>query len=698
MNNYFKTSKTPLDQELTKDLVNYILFSPTDKDYIPDIASYLRRLNEDIPDSIAKFYERHRQELCPYFSAFKKCPTVATYCFKRHEFFETDKPNPELPESGQIKIVISYVLGANQFYIRINEFRGQNQSSGNWQKMSLTFDELKPQLNELRNNDFNTLKDFTEGEVYGITVRAEVLRVRLSRILGDEEIHFYQKYDPKDSSKIVELFCIDYGHKFTSRSRELFELPLHLKSLPPFAHKAFLFGIKPVDNEIEWDFKSTQKFYELVDNYRISEITAWIMKQIDGVFWLNRLNVKKNLKNAKIRLNFSPVNSLIEEKLALENKVKLSKCNNDYNKTVNIWHNNRLKNMSYNSQLSDVSTYVVVTHFVSLDEIYIMYENRVKRLESIESKWQSISHSFEPLSELSEGQLCFCKYDENSINRARIVSIDDEKTVTVFFVDHGETNYSIPKSSIYRIKESHLKELPFQAIKVKLFGIKQLKPIDFDLICDLTRNQNEEYLMVLAQKEKFENGINSVRLFVARDENECEFVALSKLLVDMNYAQYVEGEENNGLSFKIDKVINDANDDDLDDEYLLSLENDMTDKFCQQFILQSLGLNEMSDLEPKPQEVKPEKKESQMSKVMKRLKRIKENAKSLSEPKEESDSDEESPKFNVIPPELIDYRPGDFDYEVGEGVAYYDSNDNMDNESLLSDEDAMFDDNDELLL
>jgi hypothetical protein len=66
---------------------------------------------------------------------------------------------------------------------------------------------------------------------------------------------------------------------------------------------------------------------------------------------------------------------IIEEKLALENKVKLSKCNNDYNKTVNIWHNNRLKNMSYNSQLSDESTYVVVTHFVSLDQIYIMYEN-----------------------------------------------------------------------------------------------------------------------------------------------------------------------------------------------------------------------------------------------------------------------------------------------------------------------------------
>jgi transposase len=65
----------------------------------------------------------------------------------------------------------------------------------------------------------------------------------------------------------------------------------------------------------------------------------------------------------------------------------------------------------------------------------------------------------------------------------------------------------LPSHPFIALKKSDLKSLPFEAIKVKLFGNKQLKPIDFDVICDLTRNQNQENLMVFAQKQKFENGI-----------------------------------------------------------------------------------------------------------------------------------------------------------------------------------------------
>jgi len=116
------------------------------------------------------------------------------------------------------------------------------------------------------------------------------------------------------------------------------------------------------------------------------------------------------------------------------------------------------------AKLTEDVTQVVLIHFVNLDEIYLQIESRVETLLHHEDRWNK-EFQERPLKDLIVGQICFCRHGSDELwNRARIEAIKPS-TVDVFFVDHGEWKYNVPRNDCHDIPSSAIKILPFQAIK-----------------------------------------------------------------------------------------------------------------------------------------------------------------------------------------------------------------------------------------
>ena len=726
MRKVMKCYKNPMAVGVNQDskLSTYLVVSPVDSD-ISKVLEYLTRLKEKIPDKLLSLFQYNRRPLCPRFAAYGNCPFQPSFCAQRHALSPSDQPIADLPTNGQIKLIISYVKGTNEFFFRLNAFRNESHTSGQWQKIEPNYDDIRSELNQLKDSAFNSLNKISTKEVYGITVRGEVLRVRLTQIKAGEALKYYETYDPKDKTEKIELFCIDFGHKIWSNMSHIFELPEHLRTLRPFAHKAYLFGIKPLDNEIDWDYRSSQKFYELVDNFRVVELTAWVLKQVNGLFWLNRLHVSKRLSNVRRKVDANPITYLMENQYVAKSEHKLPNTNTDFDTIINIWHNHRLTGSAFHSCLVDDSTYVVVSDFVSVDHFYLIQEDRVTRLQRLEDKWSASLDSKEPLKEVLVDQFCFykykdCQYDDISLNRAKVLAIDGDQ-VDVFLLDHGEFIKRAHKSCLYRILECHLKELPFQAIKVSLFGVRPIQPITYELICQLTRDENDKYRICIADKVSYADGVHKIRLYVSDNVYETHFTALSKLLVDKSCAEYINGEEDNELTLTVEK--DGPNVEEENNDYMEDLEYEMANNMSVNVLGQmGLSLDEIKrdNIEaerqiaanskpqpiasstkslpnPTPQmnghsspEPKP-KAESRASKTLRRLRAI--EAKKVKQQTEESDDEDEKKPEPFRP--AVAYTPGEFDYTPNWSTPmFYDPSDHVDEGCDYTDEEGALEEED----
>ncbi|XP_054164263.1 putative ATP-dependent RNA helicase TDRD12 [Oppia nitens] len=693
MKDYFKKYKTVFNVQNTDKLNQYIIFSPEDKQHMAHMISYMKRMRIKIPNELTNICDL---PVCNVFSSLNDCPFESYDCPYMHSFATKTVSVPTLPSNGQIKITITYVLNANEFYFRIIEFRNECHKSGRWQKYDVIYEQLSRDLISLKDMSYNTIlfNELSDVEIYGISIRGQVFRVCLTKILGKDDLNFYEDYNSNDYSQKVELFCIDFGHKLRSNSRQLFKLPAHLKTHPGLAFKGYLCGIKPIDNEIQWDFRSTQKLYDLVDNFRISQITAWILKQNNGVFWLNRMNVQKKMKNTKVKLETNIIDYMTKHKFAENNNKKLLNVNFDYNKITNIWYNFLLNSVAFNSCLVDETTYVVVSDWVSTEEFYVIIENRVNRLQQLEDKWMSCLNTLRPLTEIIEQQICFYKfydkvYNESTLNRAKILVINGDK-VDIFLVDHGQTVRNVSKDNLYLIRDIYLKELPFQAIKVSLFGVKQVsKEITYDQICELTRNDDDQYLMAIAQKNILEESSHMIRLFLADNKKETEFTALSKLLVDLGLCEFIDNENNNLLNLVIERDSNDS--DEESNDFIDRIDNELTDNMIQDWVLKYMDLNENEDIDCtlKNKIINGSVKESRISKKMRQLRDLKRNQNGVDS--DESDEENSMTTNKYLPSiDLSNYKP----YDKSQPILAYDPDDDLDNDSLHSDEDNAIDEYD----
>ncbi|CAG2107410.1 unnamed protein product [Medioppia subpectinata] len=225
-------------------------------------------------------------------------------------------------------------------------------------------------------------------------------------------------------------------------------------------------------------------------------------------------------------------------------------------------------------------------------------------------------------------------------------------------------------------------ELPFQAIKVSLFGVQEVKPITYDIICDLTRNKEDKYLLSICQKVDPNLSSNVIRLFVANNETETQFVSLSKLLVDLDLCRYIDGEESNELKLTIQISL--ETDEECGD-YLQSIEDKLIDNFVKQYCLKTLSLDENEDIDYGTDGKSSNgTKESRITRKLRQLRDIRKNR--IDDISDDSDEDD-CPLNGLNAIDFLDYKP----IATNGDIAYYDPEDDLDKDAPLSDEDDIID-------
>ncbi|RWS20622.1 hypothetical protein B4U80_12045, partial [Leptotrombidium deliense] len=479
-------------------------------------------------------------------------------------------PVEGLPVDGQIKGRITFVVSPNEFYFIIEEYR--NESSYKWKKfhriMSLT--EMNKKLEKLRDDDVVELVDNVKvNEVYAIIVREFVHRVRVVEDFGRQPLRGYQETEKEKKGTLLLLFHIDFGYYTRAFSYDLMPLSAELRSVPPFVHRVYLWGLKPLDNELDWDAKSTQTFFEKVMGKNVQYLTAWVRLQLNGEFWVDTLAAFTRFAQIGIEANYSsPVKSLIAYKLAAKNPKKISQFNNNRNEIISKWSCERQKTIVQYAFLDDLLMEVYLCHFTSFDNFYVRIEKFDEILVSLDDELSQIENRRQ-IQHFVVGLICICLHESQVMNRVRIEKINEDNTVVVFFLDHGETS-TVLKQNCFVIEDKFIKRLPFQTIKCKLVGVEG--NVDPNVVYDYTRYPDERYRYLLLEKVSVENETSAVRLYLKRDEIKEKVIydRMSKWLVDNKHAKYCNDDEKNADEFKelmIDMVDEHLEDDEDNEDY-----------------------------------------------------------------------------------------------------------------------------------
>ncbi|RWS09948.1 putative ATP-dependent RNA helicase TDRD12-like protein [Dinothrombium tinctorium] len=666
---------------------SHIILSPNNQRQFLQIYKYMKRSKQKIPQQMKTFKKSLPRELCNNYLAFGYCPLRKYFCLSRHSFKPTEKADESLPKEGQIKGSVTYVDTANEFYMTIDEYRDGSCENKEWKKIErqMTMDLMKQRLENLKNEDLGLVKEVSINELYAIVVRETVHRVKIIDDLGNELLESYQVYDEDKISSVLRVFHIDFGYFTQCKSRDLIKLPEELKRIPPLAHKVYLWGIKPLDNEIEWHDRSTRAFYEKVMGKSISSVIAWVRLQINGTFWVDTISAVTKLKHMKTNvISCKPITALVEEKMASRNYFKLPNFNDSRGTIALKWRLLSQKSIAQYAFLEE-STTVFMSHFKSLNEFYVLRATHYECLIQLENDLNTSNSRRIQVKDITPGLICIALYEREGVyNRVRIEEVKNDGTVDVFFLDHGET-LNIKQNCCFHIEEKFIIRLPFQAIKCKLSGV--VGEIEPDKIYDHTRFPNEAFKSVLANKLGVESNVSIVRLYVAEKEDDSKVIynLLSKWLIENENCSYSNDEE-----VKVDPTItmikdaSDENDDHMSEEEI---------EAANRMLAKCLGIEDYDVLKQNingVNSVKPKVK-SNAQKLMDKLKKLKKTSETVVKCEVESDDDEDqSNKVQIKGFANVPYKPGDFDYKFDDGSSAlpYDPDDQETDED---DDDEIYD-------
>ncbi|RWS09125.1 putative ATP-dependent RNA helicase TDRD12-like protein [Dinothrombium tinctorium] len=666
---YQLISETIRSPELRKMCTTYIILGPENKLQFFQIYKCLRRIKQEISGEMKAFKKSISRKLCQNYLSFGYCPLKKYFCVLRHSFEASEKANENLPTDGQIKGLITHVVSANEFYMVIEEHRNADHQ---WQKVDkiATLQQIKQSMETLKKRR-NSVKNVIIDEIYAIVVTEKNVvennvngnhkNVRNCKsqiqMIINEAFHRVKVLElvengNKENNVIVKILHIDLGYVTHCKLSDLIELPLHLKQIAPLAHKMYLWGVKPLDNELEWHEKITNIFKKIVMAQNIAYITAWIRLQLNGVFWVDSMKIVTKLKALKVEaLSCKPAEVLIEKKFAENNNRQLPNFNNDRERILQKWKCDAQKSLIQNAHLED-TTMVYLSFFKTLHEFYVRNVSFQPCLADLEA---DISNSITKLVKVKYffiGLICIVFYEKDNIyNRVRIVDINEDEQIDVYFVDHGET-LKVSKDCCFQIDEKFITRLPFQAIKCKLNGI--VGNVEPDVVFDYTRLENESFKLILAKKISKENDTNIVRLYVEDEEFEenIRFSLLSKWLFQNKFVEYTSSEEANAEPFMFLAK---------EEEEEIEEENSMIQLFDFEEFAKSLMKAEENDVKRTP---KVESRRKQLMRALQKVQKKKEKV----EMEEKEESDEGSPTVMINVP----YAPGDFDYEYVQDILPYD--------------------------
>ena len=117
---------------------------------------------------------------------------------------------------------------------------------------------------------------------------------------------------------------IDRGALLSLNINDIYELPDHLKELPPLAVEIFLAGIKPLDNKIT---RSRSSIRFIQTQLKDKVVSGHIVLGLSSTLWVDRLVERTKLDgDRKVMVNLLDVGKkILDEKLGLVNKEHMAK-------------------------------------------------------------------------------------------------------------------------------------------------------------------------------------------------------------------------------------------------------------------------------------------------------------------------------------------------------------------------------------
>ncbi|XP_038070422.1 uncharacterized protein LOC119739516 [Patiria miniata] len=477
-----------IEETKVSDCRSILLISREDMTLIPGLANLLKRCSFAIPSQLnveeaitEKEKNKKGKALCRQLKAFGECRNKSS-CLGRHEMFaDADAPgchanHIRLPSSGVVKILITHIVDATNFYARILEYRSTEASDP--VAMPMTHLDLAFEMAGWFSDPAHCVGIGTPmaGDLCGVEDarhvfhRVKVQRSKRSaRALTEEE---------------KEVQFVDQGRIERVTVSKLMRLPDHLYSKPYQAVEIYVCRVKPVDDDTEW---TTQAGFFVHDMIHDKQMEGKINLSLDNTLWLDPVVQRVHLPSIKTTVNMYNVRQeLLDAGLAVDNPEHITKLRRKCEGKVPLpdmvvpsAHENRSQPMLLPDPIylspSDDYYPVYVSSVHTPRCLYLQlakYNDRLDKLmEEINAKLSDNNAPPPPKDwQPRVGEVCLARFHEDDRwNRVRILDIPGDGRYEVFYLDYGDRE-EVAKDWLHPAWNNILK-LPFQAIQCSLTNV-----------------------------------------------------------------------------------------------------------------------------------------------------------------------------------------------------------------------------------
>jgi hypothetical protein len=487
------------NEQQVRNLLSVLILTNENSGQAHEFTDLYERLGLPVPDNLLQLRNSSPRGLCRRMAATGHCPFQKYFCYKDH--FLVKDPKETLPQSGQVKFFIGNIVTANEMYVRIIETR-DDESKGEWTQWPHQLSDIMDELNELRDESYDTISDPKPGDMYAVIHGDNVRRVRVLDVPHAARLEHYEL----ERRKYVNVFHVDFGSKTQIERRLLIPLPEQLKKFPDLAHRVFVIGVTPPENLVTWSPESFDFVKGMFERDEFHHLSGWIYITASGCMWMDEVRIHHRLKS--IAGGIETIGQTLAQTLIMNGHAVAAPLpafpdhNTSYKKTKNRFRIQEQWDLASRAFLpKDEMVEVNLIHFKSLSDFHVRLTSNDKCLMRLEKDLMS-DDLMSPITSPVVGMICMQRYSYEGVecmNRAIIMRIKANNMVDVFYLDHGE-DHEVDQNTLYEIRQKHIQMLPFQAIRCRLDGVTQNKELDPELVYDMTRTEDNEYKPLLAQR------------------------------------------------------------------------------------------------------------------------------------------------------------------------------------------------------
>lgn len=475
-----------------------------------------------------------------------------SYCQNRHTLISTKEEEQILrnkrkwPTQGQFKISITHLVSPSEFYFRFEEHRDIDSIEGSWTKLANTgrsdMAAFQVELDKLKDtpNCSVPLENFKKGKVYGMYAAQEgrVDRITLMEDISRDDIRVQAETRPEvlrhmflvnqnlyhlryseQYSKQYLVRKTDYGVSLDVYLRNIFELPVDLARAEPKCHRGFHIGYKPIGNEPYWTEKAKKLLLEQISAGSISEIHVWLRLSNCNCFWFERITLMRrliNLESDNRLYEIDPYKELLKNNLAEAIKQAPNFCQKSTRvASMQKWLSDKQAARASYAFLNFTGKPVIPVFVLNVNQsdlsLTLRMESNNKMLVKMETELLKLlaEKKLERQEYLAVGVYCLAKI--NTLDRCRIIEIQDNNKIKVKCLDHGD-DIIVDEDQLFKFPDSadltdYLTYLPFQSISCQLEGLNPKILLDKELrfrledeIYDIARDEKDDLKVLICHQ------------------------------------------------------------------------------------------------------------------------------------------------------------------------------------------------------